>query len=550
MRDKSESSLQSMISAASSVYPATPAATAKKRASTPASPAAKRPSTPASPAAKRASTPASPAAKRPSTPASPAAKRPSTPASPVAKRPSGLQGRAAPRSQNKRLHPRRTPLLDRARWYAKALLGRFPSFKSMFVRPPSLRELRAFWARLPKPVVQGVAARVGVHIKARKGQWAVAFCVLVGLTVVVNCRTAPELGGVAVAGQPHLGTALAQPSKIGGAHFSPETHTSDLSQADAHADDPSAPSIADLHTKLGADVALVFRDQQLQAVSADGRVHWRLEHQADVLRCAHDPRTDTLWWTSPNDPENATVSLHVLDLRSPAKAHTVALNLPASAEWVVAHGDEAPALPLPNLFQVAAVVRLSASPSLEAQLGCDGDMAWFCYEGEPSQRGALNFDIQSDYDLTQQATPHNPALLARFAARTTPAPDMPSAEPLPRLASVPTSACLDFPEDCGSAYPLPNTPYWIVTVGNDRGDFLHTFSAVYDPATQMFLDLAGGPPSATPPEGQELFLTVSPTGQHVLTDTGLLALGAPAAGLADIQTACGWLGGGAHFGTP
>ncbi len=474
MRDKSESSLQSMIAAASSVYPASPAA---KRPSSPASPAAKRPSSPASPAAtKRPSSPASPAAtKRPSSPASPAAtatKRPSSPASPAAtKRPSGVQGRAAARSQNKRIHQRRTPLLDRARWYAKALFGRFPSLKSVFARPPSLRELRAFWARLPKPVVQGVAARVGVHIKARKGQWAVAFCVLIGLTVVVNCRTAPELGGVAVAGQTHPGTAFAQPSKIGGAHFSPETHASDPTLTDAHADDPSAPSIVDLHTKLGADVALVFRDQQLQAVSADGQVHWRLEHQADVLRCMHDPRTDTLWWTSPNDPENATASLHVLDLRSPAKAHTVALSLPASAEWVVAHGDEAPALPLPNLFQVAAVVRLSASPSLEAQLGCDGDMAWFCYEGEPSQKGALNFDIQADFDLTQQATPHNPALLARCGPRgPRPAPGGP--RPLPR--PVPTSACIDFPEDCGNAYPLPNTPYWIVTVGNDRGDFLHT----------------------------------------------------------------------------
>jgi hypothetical protein len=418
--------------------------------------------------------------------------------------------------------------LARVRWHLKELVRLAPSVSALVGRTPPARALLA-------------------HLPFLRSRWLWGACALVAVAALVmrQGEPAPQLAGVKPAGL-MIGA-------IGGGEWAPGEAKQAPGAGPAVRDDlslPPAPSVAGLREGAGADVAFVVRDQGLEAVDASGRVVWRWDGALDAQSCALDAATDTVWWTTP-EGEGAQVGLYVLDLRSPSRAVQVARGLPAEARWAVAHGD-APAS-LPADYTVGVTVRLSEAPALEASLGCEGDMAWFCYAGEPSQR-RLNFDIEAAYRAARGAKLAHRGMLAKLGARAAQAeapawaPSGASADDVPaRLQGISGVGCAAWPEDCGRVEPIAHTGLWAVVVGNDRGDLSHTFHAVYDPAAAQFIDLETGARQAHPTEGEELALVVSPSGARYLSEQGLhsFAGGAPLHGF---DVACGWLGGGAPFG--
>nr|MCH9684103.1 hypothetical protein [Deltaproteobacteria bacterium] len=139
--------------------------------------------------------------------------------------------------------------------------------------------------------------------------------------------------------------------------------------------------------------------------------------------------------------------------------------------------------------------------------------------------------------------------VARAEGRTTEPPE-PGRAPKPtKVTSVPTEACEENPEDCGTASPLRGTAYWIVTVSNSRGDFYHEASQLYDPKDGMFFDpRRPGTRSKEPlaeTDGSEAYRPtwISPSGalsmsydELVRFEGGIVAR--------DLAGTCGFWGGG------
>jgi hypothetical protein len=413
--------------------------------------------------------------------------------------------------------------LGRMRWHLKALLGMVPSWRALIARPPSLKAVLA-------------------HAPLLRSPWVLGGCLLLSVLVMVNCQSGPQTQTDAPLSA-SLSVSMGAPV-VGASAGTEQTAQPGAARQEA-VEIPAAPSAAQLHTQSGQDVAFVVRDHRLEAVSGSGHVLWRWETDLAAQGCALDAATDTLWWTTP-DAQGERVDLHVLDLRSPSRAVVIARGLPAQADWAITRGDAAPAWP--QSAQVGVAVRLAQEPALEVSLSCEGDMAWFCYEGEPAQ-GKLNFDVEAALHNAERVQLNQGALLARFAARAQDISTQPVAQAPARLEhpAISAAACAAWPDDCGAVQPLPNSPLWAVTVGNDRGDFTHTFQALYDPASQQFIDLQTGQRQPNPPEGEELSLVISPSGQRYLTEDALGGFEGDQA-LHTFDVACGWLGGGARFG--
>lgn len=206
-------------------------------------------------------------------------------------------------------------------------------------------------------------------------------------------------------------------------------------------------------------------------------------------------------------------------------------------------------------FQVALSVNMTATPTLSAAIGCDGDAAYYCYADPAADSPVLNADLAAQRAGIQAMTIADPAYLAAVAARGasgslwTP-PPMPPKPPTKRPRVV-RSACSEDESACGKLSAIPGNPLWAVVVGNSRGDFYHEDSALWDPATGDYLDFSTGTIVRTrsaPSGGGDLGgLRASTSG--ALTVDGVVfdatrVYYAPTVAAEGTAVSCGWSDGG------
>jgi hypothetical protein len=272
-----------------------------------------------------------------------------------------------------------------------------------------------------------------------------------------------------------------------------------------------------------------------------------------VSWCRVDPRADVLWFRHGDDG-----TLAYLDLRNTDPATTLVAASPDTI--VIDYGNESLGRLEAHMFEDGLVVHMQTPPTLEAILGCDGDMVYSCFsdvEPEGDEDGEIDFEAarakrveQLTKDVAARpilAPDQLAALVARSAGRRATRPD-PERSPTPTMvANVPQTNCDEIPEDCGKARRLLGTPYWLVVVGNIRGDFYHEAVQLHDPATHEFFDaLDPKRRSATPLDesGEEFTPTwVSPSGTMLSDDSRLVKLGSGVVAK-DLEGSCGFWGGG------
>lgn len=304
---------------------------------------------------------------------------------------------------------------------------------------------------------------------------------------------------------------------------------------------PPTPDLAVVQTTTGVDVL----DETGKSLAT------LVPHPVDW--CRVDPRAEVLWFRHGDDG-----TLAYLDLRNTDPATTLVAASPQTI--VIDYGNESLGRPEAHMFEDGLVVHMQTPPTLEAILGCDGDMVYSCFSDEEpvgEEDGEIDFEAarakrieQLTKDVAARpilAPDQLAAIVARSAGRRATLPD-PERGPTPTMvANVPNTNCEEIPEDCGKARRLLGTPYWIVVVGNSRGDFYHEAVQLHDPATHEFFDaLDPTRRSATPlEESSEEFTPtwVSPSGTMLSDDARLVKLGSGAVAK-DLEGSCGFWGGG------
>jgi hypothetical protein len=193
--------------------------------------------------------------------------------------------------------------------------------------------------------------------------------------------------------------------------------------------------------------------------------------------CAADPRREVIWFAGKD-------RLAVLDLRDDT-IHDIVVPARGGAlpsEISVEDGDGALGHQ-ERFYEVRLEVTLGAKPALDAELGCDGDMAYACYSN-PLDPKTLSRHIAAELAAAKKLRFADPAYLKALIARAGPPPapaSAPAGDDAEARAAVPESVCGDI-SGCGHAIGIPGSPLFVLRVGEEQGDYLERWFALWSPA--------------------------------------------------------------------
>lgn len=286
------------------------------------------------------------------------------------------------------------------------------------------------------------------------------------------------------------------------------------------------------------DLAVVSRDEGVVVLDDTGAKVGTLLPGGGGW-CRVDPRAEVLWATSEQ-------GLVTVDLRSDAAP--VVVHPEPFDTIVISYPDEDLGRPGEHEFQDGVAVRMVEPPKVEAILGCDGDMAWYCFEdAEDFEKAAAERLEANAAALAKHPTPAAALapIVARSKGRRATLPE-PGRAPEPKKVKIPTEGCDEWPEDCGEASVLPGTRYWRIVVGNSRGDFYHEDHQLYDPKTSEFFDPARpGTRSKTPLPDMDVLepVWISPSGTLAMGYDSVVSFERGVI-VKDLDGVCGFWGGG------
>lgn len=309
---------------------------------------------------------------------------------------------------------------------------------------------------------------------------------------------------------------------------------------------PAAPSHAPPAAEPSTEVAFLRTAEGVVEIAVPGGAR-TLRAASDVGWCAVDDRARVVWLTRRAEEER---ELAALDLTGPRRLFSIA-PIPDVDEIIIDHGEAGRLGGAdPVSFRVALALVIAAAPRVHAVVGCDGDAAAYCYDED----GALLEEYGAIRRAADAVVLREPALVAslhaRASGRALRPPEPPPAE-LPRVSAADPAACHEVPEDCGSARPLPGTPYWLVVTSNGRGDYFHQSEQLYDPRSREFIDPRTGARSPTPREGGDVEgLQVSRSGEAFMIEGRVATFDGTVLFEHRDAAPCGWVGGGYRVGGP
>jgi hypothetical protein len=258
--------------------------------------------------------------------------------------------------------------------------------------------------------------------------------------------------------------------------------------------------------------------------------------------CTVDARANVVWFAGDS-------GIQAFDLAD-RRVHAVIRGDVDANEYVIDWGNQQAGGEDQVGFDVGLAIHLTAPPSISSVIGCDGDAAYYCYEGDDMT--TLKEELaakEKAFDAMHFADPaYVKALADRGASGTmwTP-PPVPPAPPA-RKPKVKRKACEEEPKDCGQLAAIPASRLWLVTTANSRGDFFHETRELWDPATGEYVSISGGTltraKTAKSDGGDFANLRVAPDG--LLSIDGVVfdpahVIYAPKG---DGAISCGWTGGG------
>ncbi len=206
-------------------------------------------------------------------------------------------------------------------------------------------------------------------------------------------------------------------------------------------------------------------------------------------------------------------------------------------------------------FQVAPALVMTTPAEITAEIGCEGDAAYYCYEEPAADSPVLNADLAEERARILALVIADPAYVAAVVTRGATgslwtAPPTPP-KPPSKQPRVDRNACSEDADACGQLSAIPGNSLWSVVVGNSRGDFYYEVRALWDPATGEYLDFASGTIGRSrdvPTGGRDLRgLRASPSGG--LTIDGVVfdsknVYYTPTGGDDTAPMSCGWTDGG------
>jgi hypothetical protein len=252
-----------------------------------------------------------------------------------------------------------------------------------------------------------------------------------------------------------------------------------------------APPISGTSVKTGGapplpgagDRAYFGGDEALVEVAGDTGAHQTVV-PTGVQWCEADARAAVVWFVNER-------GLSVFDLDD-RKVHDIIHGDLANIEVIIDYDKARLGGTDAVRFRVGAKLTMTAAPALSLEMGCDGDAMYYCYEDDMT---TPNADIARDQATVKALALADPAyvatLVARGARRPLWSPDPPLRKP-PPPPTVDASQCTEDPTMCGGMIAVPQTPLWLVTVGNGRGDFYHEGRQLWDPATNEFIRVVDG----------------------------------------------------------
>jgi hypothetical protein len=304
---------------------------------------------------------------------------------------------------------------------------------------------------------------------------------------------------------------------------------------------PSAPVPA---LPGGGERAFVIDEPGLVEVSTAGNTQTVAPATA---WCAVDARANVVWFVAPD-------GLHAFDLTD-RRTRTIIKRPLEVLQVIIDWGQQQLGGESKLAFDVGVALRLAGKPTLEMEMGCEGDAAFSCYEDGNSEKP--NEDVAARQKLAGTLKLADPAYVAQLAERgkqgslwsppPTP-PAMPKKKP-----TIDKKRCEDT-SSCGALTAIPASPLWLVHTANSRGDFYHETRTLWDPATGEYVRRDGARlvrskalPAVGDAETDYGGLRVSPAG--VLTIDGAIFDGAkvhyaPKSTQAGVPISCGWVGGG------
>lgn len=201
---------------------------------------------------------------------------------------------------------------------------------------------------------------------------------------------------------------------------------------------------------------------------------------------------------------------------------------------------------------VKLVLAVADSPTLRAEIGCDGDGYFRCYdEGHKLNQRMVELLARAKQVRIEDPT-YVTSLAGRGAAGSLWSPPMPAVAPTSPVVDPKNCTVL---ASCGQLTAIPGSGLWLVDTANSQGDYFHRTRELWDPATSEFVTIDGGTlaRSTTQPNREGGFdtdyagLRSSPSG---LTFKGVVfspsrVIYAPQTGDENPSpVSCGWASGG------
>jgi hypothetical protein len=262
--------------------------------------------------------------------------------------------------------------------------------------------------------------------------------------------------------------------------------------------------------------------------------------------CAVDARANVVWFVSGD-------GLRAFDLAD-RRTRTIIKGSLDQLDMIIDWGAQRLGGESKLHFDVGAALRLSGKPTLEVEMGCDGDRAVYCFEEDletPTPEVAAKQQRAAKLELA------DPAYVATLASRGKQnslwsPPPVPPVMPKQKPTVVPKQ-CTE-QSTCGTLTAIPGSPLWLVEIANSRGDYYHQTRELWDPSTGEYVRPDGAKllRSKTPP--RDGMPDATDYGGLRVSPSGSLTFGGYVFDAAKVHYAprkpdsasisCGWAGGG------
>lgn len=268
--------------------------------------------------------------------------------------------------------------------------------------------------------------------------------------------------------------------------------------------------------------------------------------------CNVDARANVVWFVNAG-------GLQAFDLADRRTRTIIAGDL-ADLEVIIDWGEQQLGGESAVEFDIAAAVQMTDKPTIQIEMGCDGDRAAYCYEDDGETLAPEAEELRRRVATLALADPAHVASLARRGKQGSlwSPPPMPPGEPKHKPA-LDRRRCTEDPSRCGELTALPGSPLWLVHTANSRGDYYHETRELWDPATGEYVRRDGArlvrskrPAPAGAPGTDHGGMRISTSG--VLSFEGAVFDGgkvhhAPQASHGS-PISCGWAGGGWRIAGP